>query len=415
MNNIDTIEDLLEIFAGLKTGPKIVVQPNDATIMFSIARQVFKGTALTDRQLDLVKNKLHMYQEQFVEANINFNKALEHLRMPLRQIDRSKYIKIVAHHEMLSPTKIYESYKEKWKWIKIRFPFSKKTISLLDTIPKNDYEHKKGSHEHFFKLTEQNVYNIIACFKDKNFEIDSSLIDIFDIVSKFENKKEDYLPGINNNKIINCPERTVNHLTSTLGYPTTENLFKYKDRSMLYGLHFFNSQELEKSCSNLSTLTQKIVNRSKSNFLVNSDNYGLETAIDSVITLDRLPILVVLGSNDPLTDLTFVHKSFNKIKNINQSVLFRLDNNTNKPFNDYIKTNNLNNVLDSSTKVVYISNEKLPKTLFKSNINFEAVLLAQSQRTNNKVRMYLNVFDFIMHYDSDISPMMRKDICQLVN
>ena len=58
MKNVaNTIEDLLEILAGLQGQGQIQIDPNDATIMHSVARQTFKGTALTDRQYNLMKEK----------------------------------------------------------------------------------------------------------------------------------------------------------------------------------------------------------------------------------------------------------------------------------------------------------------------------------------------------------------------
>lgn len=415
MKNIaNTIEDLLEILAGLQGQAKIQIESSDATIMYSIARQVFKGIALTDRQFALMKDKLQIYRNQFTALDYDFDRAVDTLRLPLRHIDRSKYIKIVDTHDVFD-NQVYESYKSKWKWIKVRFPFSKKMIMTLDYIPKKDYYHEKGSHEHYYRLTEQSVYNIIKSFKDKEFKIDQLLIDMFNTISKINNEKEKFVPSIVHNKIVNCNPRTIEHLTLELGEPTNYNLFRYKDRSLMYGIHHFDINELEDSLSNVSLLTKKIINRTKSNFLVNSNEYSFDSAVQSLFELERFPLLVVIGSSEPLEQLKFIHTSFNNIDNLNQSVLFRLDNNQNKMFNDYVKDNNINNSLDKNTEIVYISNDKLPKTLFKSNINFKAVLLPQSFRNNNKVRLFLNNNDFIMHYDSDISPMMRNDICQLVN
>lgn len=415
MKNVaNTIEDLLEILAGLQGHCKMQINSSDANIMHSIARQVFKETALTDRQFALMKEKLQVYRDQFTALDYDFDKAVETLRQPLRHIDRSKYIKIVDTLDVYGELP-YEAHKKKWKWIKVRFPFSKKTILLLDNIPKKDYHHNKGSHEHCYKLTEQNIYNVIKCFKDKEFEIDPLLIETFNLISKINNEKQNFVPSVLGNKILNCNSRTVTHLISELGEPAKHNLFRYKDRSLVYGIHYFDSTELENSVDNVSTLTKKIINRSKSNFLVNSNDYDFSSVVNSFVELNRFPLLVILGSNNPLEELEFIHQSFSNIDNLHQSVLFRLDNDDNKSFNDYIKNNNINNSLDKDTKVVYISTEKLPKTLLKSNVKFEAALLAQSHRTNSKIKLFLNNIDFVMHYDSDISPMMRNDICQLAN
>ena len=57
-HEIYTVEDLLESIAGLTTSYNMTLERNDMTIMYSIARQVHKGVALTDKQLELVQEKL---------------------------------------------------------------------------------------------------------------------------------------------------------------------------------------------------------------------------------------------------------------------------------------------------------------------------------------------------------------------
>ncbi len=67
----NTIEDCLELLAGFrKESDKFSLMKEDYTIMNSIARQVFKGTALTDRQLALMQTKLLAYKDQFENSDI---------------------------------------------------------------------------------------------------------------------------------------------------------------------------------------------------------------------------------------------------------------------------------------------------------------------------------------------------------
>ena len=78
--------------------------------------------------------------------------------------------------------------------------------------------------------------------------------------------------------------------------------------------------------------------------------------------------------------------------------MFRLDNKTDKEFNQYIKDHNLNNSLAKDTQVVYISSsKKFPKPLFNSDWQMESVLFLESIR-NTKLEHYL-VSDLIIHYD----------------
>ena len=89
----NTVEDCLEILAGFrKESDNFSLMKEDYTIMHSIARQVFKGTALTDRQLALMQKKLPAYKDQFDNADIPLE--LVKLRKPLRSINREKYIKL---------------------------------------------------------------------------------------------------------------------------------------------------------------------------------------------------------------------------------------------------------------------------------------------------------------------------------
>ena len=91
------------------------------------------------------------------------------------------------------------------------------------------------------------------------------------------------------------------------------------------------------------------------------------------------------------------------------SVLFRVDNDktAGKHFNDYVRVNKLNNLLDKNTKVVYINSNKFPKPLLKNKWNPSAVLTIGSQRMNTKVSDYVNPLDLVIHYDTDISPFHR--------
>jgi hypothetical protein len=406
-NSIHTIEDLLEILAGLQQGPKVQIEPSDATIMYSIARQVFKGTALTDRQLSVVKEKLQTYKEQFLE--IDFDLAIENLRMPLRHIDRSKYIKIVDTADVYVDT-VYESYKEKWKWIKIRFPFSKKLIVSLESISKEsaDYQHKKGSHEHYFLLNEVNTVNVIDAFKDKSFDIDQELLDWYEKLKDMKNNKEQYLPGIYNFKLKNLNEKAINYMVSTLGDPNIENLSLYKDRSESLGLEHFDTQDLDKSINMLTTLSQKIVKRTKSNVLVNKNHFNIHNLCETLLELNRFPLLVVLPESNPLEPLHKIHNGLSGfIDSSESSVLFRLETHTNYEFNNYVKQQKLNSPLDKSLKVVYINNNKIPKPLIKSGWNPLTVLLMDSARPHTNVGTYINEADLVIHYDETMSQFMR--------
>jgi len=406
-----TVEDYLEILVGLKEHYSFKIASSDQTILRSIGRQVFRGTALTDRQYEVVKNKLNEYKDQFISFDFkNFDDVLNNLRMPLRQINRSKYIKVVDTIEV-AKNNPYEAYKENWQWIKIRFPFSKKLILLLDSIPtkgKFNYHHEKGSHTHYFKLTEQSVFEIVEKFQNKEFEIDQILLDLHKDIMEIMNNRKQHVPGIYNLKLKNLNQKAIDVMISAVGEPSIETLALYKDREDLFGLHHFDQSELDDSIFRLTPLSQKIVRRTEHNVLVNSSIYTFNNLAESLLELNRFPLLVCLNENSALDQLHTVHQAFRGfIENTESTVLFRLDNETNSDFNNYVKKNNLNSTLDKNTKIVYINVNKVPKPLLQSGWQAQAMLLMSSIRLSNKTAPMANQLDLIIHYDTDISQFTR--------
>lgn len=359
-NAANTIEDLLEILAGLQGQSKMQIESSDATIMHSIARQSFKGTALTDRQFALMKEKLQDYRTQFTALDYDFDRAIETLRQPLRHIDRSKYIKIVDH-----PNNVVYEDSEKGKYIKIRFPFSKKLIMLINGIqkPNGQYYHEKGSHSHFFRLTERNMYNVLTAFKDKNFEIDQELADLYNELETLENNKHEHVPGVYNGQLKNIPD---NAIAAIKDHVEQDNLLQYYDRRYLFGLKHFDD-ELEQVLTSCNPLTAKIAKRYSNKIIIKPSTYSLNEITSSLYDLNRFPLLVILNDNNATDMLSLMHRALkNVISNEDMSVMFRLDSSTGAEFNEFIRDNNLNNLVAKNTKVVYINTNKVPKPLVNS-------------------------------------------------
>lgn len=405
-NNINTIEDLLETLAGLQSLDNMKIESSDATIIHSIARQSFKGTALTDRQFLLMKDKLQKYKEQFTECN--FDLAIETLRLPLRHIDRSKYVKLVEPPDVFRQDTVYESYKNNWQWIKVRFPFSKKLIMTLQSIPYNhrEYSHSKGSHEHHFIANEQNIFNVINAFKDKNFEIDEVLLTAYNTLLNL--RKEDYVPSIRNMTLKNLHPNGVKSLEDSLGKLSKDNIVLYRDRSLMYGIREFDF-DINYCLPKYSTLTQKIVNREMSHIFINSTQSTLDQIIESLIELKRFPVVILLDDEDAFDHLIVSHNHFkNVIPNDQISVMMRLDADKNDGFNEYIKEKELNSPVDKNTKIVYINRNKINKPLLTSNCKPLTMLMLESYRLNMKMSHYADEYDLIIHYDSNISQFMQK-------
>lgn len=396
---LETIEDCLEIITGLvRTNSfcKFDIDADDKTIVNSIARQVFKGKALTDRQFALMQTKLAVYESQFVDNNYNnFQQAISKLRMPLRQIDRSKYVKIVSHAEMLGPKSVYESFKSNWQWIKIRFPFSKKDILKIDVVAtknRKNYYHEKGSHEHYFKFNESTVFDVCEIFVKKDFEIDKKILEYYEQILEIKHEPGKHIAGLWNNEIKNISSAGLEFIDKT------ERLHLL-DRKRQYGLNYI-------TCDKDATLANHIAHRSKAEICIDPKEHTLDSIVESLLVLERFPILCLLDKDEEYDQLVTLHTAFrNVVENKKQSVLYRKENTRQKDknFNTYIHDKKLNNWVDKSTKIVYISKSKLPKLLLTVDWKPQCVLALSSTRMMTQLGIYVNdVCD--LHICHDESP-----------
>jgi hypothetical protein len=110
-------------------------------------------------------------------------------------------------------------------------------------------------------------------------------------------------------------------------------------------------------------------------------------------------MLVILTPDTAHDTLFEIH---NVLKNIipseEMAVLFRKDGTD--LFNEYVKTQKLNNKVDINTKVVYISSIKLPKPLLQSDWHASCSLSFDSSKlTYNHVSGYVDTFDLRITYD----------------
>lgn len=398
LNDYDTVEDCLEVFVGLQPiDNPFTIEKSDYGIMSSIARQVFRGVPLSDRQYGLVKQKLMSYNNDWIERGVeDLEDRLMKLRTPLRKIDRSKYIKLIDNNLVL------------------RFPFSKKLILKLEKITwshRNYHEHVKGSHVHTFAFKEKILEDLIDTFS--NFEIDKELQEYYNKIKYIKNNPQEFLPCVYNNELHNLDSNHVEKLHNMFGKPRENNLLFYQDRSFMYNLNVLDYYKKEEN------LLHKIAQRSSHAVFVNSEIHELTDLFTSLIYLRRLPILIGLSEKNSVNDLEEIHSNLYTLNpNLKHSVLFRYPNSDDygKRFNDYIRNNNLNISLDKPVDVVYINIDanKIPKPLFESNIQFQSVLSIQSGYTGRIISNYLLCLsDLFISYSGGISPMLRNELVEI--
>ena len=408
-----TIEDCIEALAG--THEHIVcskeIEFSDKGLIYSLARQTVRGTAYTDRQRELAISKATHYKSILEEVDIDVTTSVTQLRMPLRSIDRSRWIKLKNQMQSLIP---FNNPDE--QYIAVRFSFQKNLISALENINSKPIHYDKINKTHYFEYNERTLHNVVSALTNKGFEIQPELQERYEILEMMNNNKKNYVPGIYSLKLKNLHAKAIDYAISTIGSPDVDNLAMYKDRDQLLGITHFDEDDLNNSIRKLTTLSQKIVKRKSSNILINSDEHVFDRVAESILELNRYPLLVVLNDETELENLQKVHQSFRNIfSNDDFCSLYRKENISpgNTEFNEYIKQNKLNNSLAIKSKVVYTSINKMSKVMLKSEWRPQAAILMGSRRST-KVDQFLQELDLVIHYDTDVSPFRKFSSLQVI-
>jgi len=369
------IEDLLEILSetSSKYSFKFQILKSDYNLMTSLGRQCVRQIGLTDRQYNLSKKKLLEYKDQFEENGIlDIDQYFDNLRTPIREIDRSRWIKIVDGK------------------IAVRFSFNKKLITSLENIRKELGQPKNFiDNIHYFELSEKSVYVIVSNLENKNFELSNDVNNIYEKCKEFTKNPYNHVPYVKDEQFLNFPKNLETLLVEELGYPNKNNLFLYKERSFKYNYKIDFPYIIQ------NKITEQIVNRNNCFVNFKPSEYNLEDVIFSIIELRKFPILIILKQHQELSQIKEFYSLFEKyINSKEQSVYFRLDNNTatGTVFNHFVKDKKINNPIDKNTKIVYISESKLPKPVIESNWHPSLLLSKESSRLNSHIETFSKTY-----------------------
>jgi hypothetical protein len=413
---IYTVEDCLEIMTGyseILVSPPFELLERDKKILQSIASKTFKGVGLTDKQLAVVKKiLLSNYALQFIDRGIDLFKSLEQLRGPLRELDRSTFIKIkkVSDVPQLNEVINRGNFGNEHKVIILRFPFNMSYARLVNDIKKKfsyDSRYLNYDNHYLFPYEEKYVYHLVHSFQSKIKDIDPELITAYDKICKIKENSNQYIPGIYDYEIRNVPQEFVNFLHQDIGVPSKENLYLYKDRCKALSLEHLDQTAVQESLKSIDILSQKIASRNSFIVNINREKWTLDQVIRSLHTLHRFPLLVVLNEKNALDDY---HEIFVKLRLLYPSsahaVMFRLPNQgvKNIEFNQRVTEDRTNNSIDENTKIVYINHKRVPKPLIKSRWQARAVISVRSEREHNQVQNFLEPYDLIIQYDREESP-----------
>jgi len=156
-------------------------------------------------------------------------------------------------------------------------------------------------------------FTMMFLFSGQGEDLEEQLKEYYGKLLKMKENEEGYLPGIYSLKLKNLHEKSFEYAISSIGEPNIDNLCRYYDQKDKFGLNYFDDEDLTKSLRSLTALSQKVINRNKSQVQINPKQYTIENLAETVLELYRFPLLIVLTEKDCYSELVQFHKAFNGI------------------------------------------------------------------------------------------------------
>lgn len=403
MSNIKFLEDCVEYLVDSSLKGHVTLEKADHSFFYTVDRQINKKIPFTERQKALIIKKITEKYMSLFEKIEDIDHILVTTKFPLRMIDYRNEIKIInfnkdSQHDILLST----LNKKNDMVISVEFPFNRKYLNKIlkirnDITEKGLFYFKPGKGRiHYFQYSPIVITKLVEEFGNTKMNIDENIINSYNKITEILNSRSKYVSSIDTNGVFNVCEYDRKNNEDL----TTQDIF-LADRHRQHGMFVENNYEPK-------NLTEKIAYRNNMYVLASPSKYSVKEIISSINEISRFPMLVCIDEKKCKEQLIKFHSATSDyVPNNLQSVLFRSDNN--RDFNDYVRDKNINNIVDSNTKIVYISMNSLPKILLK--IDWKPMTtFFYSSFVRNTVDSYVNMTsDLRIFYEYDISP-FRKTI-----
>ena len=232
------VEDYIEIIAGyrLPNGKNnhsiftvgespISLARYDMKVVPSLAEQsIANQKGYTDKQAKLAAELVIKYERQLFKLGVDITpvKTKPEYRLPLRDIDRS--------------TRLWVENDT----IKLRFPYNVQQIEQVREAAKESKGRIQFNREERVQeiaLTEWNLNWAYAFAKSQNFEVDTTVEQLMDLVLEVEKTPYTIELQYKNDviNITNAPDSLIEYITDHEGGFTTDNLFRLIDLAPILG------------------------------------------------------------------------------------------------------------------------------------------------------------------------------------
>lgn len=351
--------------------PEIITSAGwEKNFTFSVASQINRGNALTEKQATLilrVLKKYHQPLEAYFKQPIDLENPI--YNNPFRKLSVEKTIEIRKIRDKDA--------------IVVRFAYDAEIIKQIqEYINSSTWKNQWGTvikHEvaswdidekaWLFTLKEENILWIDANLVSKGFTADLRFKEFADEIRDIVNRITEYAP---------MAVKENGHYTFKNSHPAiepidTSNVLKFLFDAKNKGITAWDeSVDRDYQSEVKSVVTRSLLNSTNPLF-VDSEKHGDETLKD--LLKYGGPCLVIIPGGSEIQHTKIWHQRALEwgITNKEMTVMFRTPNQTGGDFNQYVKENGLNNDPSLFTKIVFVST-KIPKPLVKSGLKFNTVL-----------------------------------------
>ena len=384
MKTIDQL--LLRIVNHTRPTIEEQIASRDAKVLRSLATSILSQKFITENQSKLLvkilkenSEKIQDFTEDILEAIVepSWSKTF-------RQIDQTKKLYISQSTEGVDLLSIELAFNSQIR--KLLAGYSKKITGFVQNLNGKLY---------YAELTEKNIITLVDLLLPHDFDIDQKIMDFYNTIKSWS---ENEVRGQFLITTITHPNFQ-RQITADLGLETAIDKNIIADRRIRY--QYF-VEDIKNPPENL---TEIIATRSSNRLWIDQTTCKLEDIFASLISLKRLPTLVIFDTYDAKKcseDLKILSNSLEENGIFDQvGIYFRLPNSeAGIEFNKFIADKHYNCQLDQSTKIVAVQNGKIPKFFLKSGWKPMSVISIGSSLKQTKTAVYANMCDCIISYTS---------------
>lgn len=383
------IEDLIERLACMGSFvflPNLLISSIDQKYIDSLARQTTNNTGFTEKQrrlaLSIVSKHSAKLQKEF---NTDIKEILKspQFKFPVREISSNREISVLDSGV-----------------ISVKFPFDQSVIESIKkykkTLPRTeastigwDYSIKTW----LFPLTENSV-NFLSGFN--NFEKNDTFLELSKKIEDVKDNIEQYAPMLSYENNTYIFKNTSNRIPDI----TTDDVVEAVIHARRYGINIWDDtvdHQLESKKYN--DVTMEFLKNFTRLPTIARQNVSLYDIVEIIKFSKDILFVIPTGS-----EFEYLRQTINFLKSLNKletqvSVLFRLDNQNGKEFNEYVKMNGLNNSLSEETNYIFI-NSKLPKPLIEARKYFDLILLFGNSPAHYSLKNFIKNNHNVLFMDS---------------